>query len=150
MIGVIAHQRGQIKCNRKTGLPLAEQVVVTPVGFFRGGETGELAHGPELAAVHVAMNAAGVGKLARLCQIALVIEIFQISGPVNRLNWDSADGRTWTFKGRLHWIAAVALIVARRRNPLRPVVVILLCYGVPVLRAAANRERGCYGPASVG
>src|SRR5580698_5782623 len=65
MIGIEAHQRGQIEGHGKTRLALAKEVAIAGVGFFCRGEARELAHGPEPAAIHVAMNAAGVRELAR-------------------------------------------------------------------------------------
>ena len=53
VVGVVAHQRRQIEGDREAGLALFEQIVIAAVGFLRRGEAGELAHGPELAAIHV-------------------------------------------------------------------------------------------------
>ncbi len=74
MIAVVAHQRGQIEGYRKSGLSLFQQVVVAEIGFFRRGKTGELAHGPQLAAVHRLVNSAGVGERAGLLKIARGVE----------------------------------------------------------------------------
>ena len=68
MVGIDAHLGGQIEGHRKSGGALREQIAVAPVAFFGGAEAGVLAHGPEAAAVHVAIDAAGVGKFAGLTQ----------------------------------------------------------------------------------
>src|SRR5207245_4146119 len=59
-----AHQGRQIERDGEAGLPLREQVMVAAVGFLRRGEAGELAHGPELAPVHIAMDASRVREFA--------------------------------------------------------------------------------------
>ena len=69
VVGVVAHQRGQVERDGEAGLPLLEQVVVAAVGLLGGGEAGELPHGPELAAIHVAMDAARVRKFAGLRRV---------------------------------------------------------------------------------
>ena len=64
MVGVVAHQRGQIEGDGKAGLALREQIAEALVGVFGGAEAGELAHGPEASAIHRGMNAARVRRLA--------------------------------------------------------------------------------------
>src|SRR5579862_505773 len=54
---------------------MLQQVFVSLVGFLRRSESGELAHGIELAAVAGGMNAARIGRLARIAEIGLVIPI---------------------------------------------------------------------------
>ena len=66
MIGVVAHQRGEIEGGGESGLALREKIAEAGVGVFGGAETGELTHGPQAAAVHGGVNAAGVGRLAGL------------------------------------------------------------------------------------
>src|SRR5579859_7410536 len=48
------------------------------VDVLGGAEAGKLAHGPELAAVHGAMNTAGVGVLTRIAEVAVVIEFVEV------------------------------------------------------------------------
>ena len=88
MIGVVAHQGGQIEGDGEAGLALAQQIKIAPVGFFRRGEAGELPHGPELAAIHAFMDAARVGKLARRREL----EGRGVSGGVDRFHRDAAEG----------------------------------------------------------
>ncbi len=99
VIGVVAHQGGQVEGDRETGLPLRQQVVVAAVGLLRRGEAGELAHGPELAAVHVAMDAARVGELARFADLARGIDLAQIVRAVHRLNRHPTNCRKLAFGG---------------------------------------------------
>src|SRR5258706_14299859 len=63
--------------------------MVAPVGFLRGGETGELAHGPQLAAVHVAVDAARVRELAGRGEGKTRNAV----GAVDGLDGHSANGR---------------------------------------------------------
>ena len=64
VVGVVAHERGQIEGGGEAGLALREEIAETRVGVFGGAEAGELAHGPQAAAMHGGVNAAGVGRLA--------------------------------------------------------------------------------------
>ena len=68
MVGIHAHLRGQIEGHRESGGALREQIAVAAVALLGGAEAGVLAHGPEAAAVHVAVDAARVGELARVYQ----------------------------------------------------------------------------------
>ncbi len=104
VVGVVAHQGGQIEGHGKAGLALGEQVVVAAVGLLRRGEAGELPHGPELAAIHVAMNAASVGKLAG-------VRILKITRAVHRFDGHSADCRKLAFGG-FHECLTTTVILA--------------------------------------
>ena len=64
MVGVHADLRGEIESNREAGLAFAEEIAIALVGFDGGAEAGVLAHGPEAAAVHGGVDAAGVGEFA--------------------------------------------------------------------------------------
>ena len=70
MVAVVAHLGGQIEGYRESGGALREQVAIAPVAFFGGAEAGVLAHGPEAAAVHLAVDAAGVRELAGFAESA--------------------------------------------------------------------------------
>ena len=65
MVGVVAHQGREIERDREPGLSALEQELVALVGVLGGAEAGELAHGPEPAAVHRGVDAAGERELAR-------------------------------------------------------------------------------------
>ena len=101
MVGVVAHQGGQIERHRKPGLALLQQVVVAAIGLLGRRKARELPHGPELAAVHVAVNAARVRELARRAQVAGEVEPLQVLGSVDRFDRNSADGRELAL-GRFH------------------------------------------------
>ena len=58
MIGVVAHQRGEVERHGQSGLAPLQQELVAPVGVFRGPEPGELPHRPEAPAIHVGMDTA--------------------------------------------------------------------------------------------
>ena len=64
MVGVQADLRWKIEGYGEAGLAFAEEVAVALVGFDGGAEAGVLAHGPEAAAVHGGVDAAGVGEFA--------------------------------------------------------------------------------------
>ena len=99
MVGVVAHQRRQVECHGEPGLALLQQIVIAAIGFFRRGEAGELAHGPEPAAIHVAMNAARVRKLAWRRNLAGRGRF------VEWLDFDTADGGEAAIRdpGLAHW-----------------------------------------------
>ncbi len=92
MIGVVAHERGQIEGDGEAGLALREQITKALIGVFGGAEAGELAHGPEAAAIHGGMNAAGVRRLARVAEIFLGRPIREIGGSVEALDRIVGDG----------------------------------------------------------
>ena len=64
MVGIEAHLGRKIESHRKPGGSLAEQITVTAVTFLGGAKSGILPHGPKAAAIHVAVDAASVRKLA--------------------------------------------------------------------------------------
>ena len=75
MIGVVAHQRGQIEGDRESAAAMFEKIFVALVGFFGRGEAGEHAHRPELAAVAGRVNAARVGRLAGIAEVLIVVPV---------------------------------------------------------------------------
>src|ERR1700676_5558570 len=75
MIRVHADLRGQIESYGKTGLAFAEQIAVALVGFDSGAEAGVLAHGPEAAAVHGGIDAAGVREFAGVAESGVGIPV---------------------------------------------------------------------------
>src|SRR5208283_964369 len=75
MIGVVAHERGQVEGHGKASAAVLEQILRALVGFLGRGEAGEHAHGPELAAVSGRVNAARVGRLAGVAEILIVVPV---------------------------------------------------------------------------
>ena len=49
------------------------------VTFFGGGKTGILPHGPQLAAVHIGLDAAGKRKCSRLLVVGSLLIFFCIN-----------------------------------------------------------------------
>ncbi len=68
MIGVDADLRGEIEGDGEASLAFAEEVAIALVGFDGAAEAGVLAHGPEAAAVHGGVDAAGIGEFARVAE----------------------------------------------------------------------------------
>jgi hypothetical protein len=64
VVRVVTHQGWHIEGDRQAGLALRQQELVPLVRLLGGAIAGELADGPELAAVHRRVDAAGVGKLS--------------------------------------------------------------------------------------
>ena len=76
VVGVVADLRGQIEGDGEPGGAVGEQIFVAAVGFFGVAHAGVLAHGPEAAAVHGGLDAAGVGILAGIAEVAVGVEAF--------------------------------------------------------------------------
>src|ERR1700687_2445384 len=75
VVGVVAHERGQIEGNGESAAAVFEKILVALVGFFGRGEAGEHAHRPQLAAVAGRVNAARVGRFARVAEVLLVVPV---------------------------------------------------------------------------
>ena len=69
VVAVVADLRRQVEGHAQPGLALAEQVLETLVGLSGRAIAGVLAHGPEAAAVHGRLHAAGEGVLAGETQL---------------------------------------------------------------------------------
>ncbi len=92
MIGVVAHQSGQIEGCGESGLALREEIAEALVGIFGRAEARELPHRPKPAAVHGGMNSAGVRRLAREAEIVLGVPIRQIRFRVQAANRIPGNG----------------------------------------------------------
>ncbi len=92
VVGVEAHEGGQVKSGAEAGLALGEQEAEALVGLSRRTEAGELAHGPEPAAVHRSMDAAREGILSRITKIGFGVEAAEAVGRIKRVNGDAANG----------------------------------------------------------
>ena len=86
MVGIAAHQRRQIERDAEPGAAGGDQILVALVGFLRRPEAGELAHRPQLAAVAARVDAAHVGKLAGIADLALVVDAGHILGGIEPLD----------------------------------------------------------------
>ena len=118
MVGIAAHQRRQVEGHAQAGAARRNQLLVALVGLLRRPEPGELAHGPELAAVAGRVNAADVGKLTR---VVGVVEAFEIVGGIEALDQAAGNGRERTLalgrlaQGRLDHFAFPALLLGACR-----------------------------------
>src|SRR5262249_21878002 len=77
-VRVVAHLRWEVEGDAEPRDPLGQQVPVARVRLARGAEAGVLAHGPEAAAVHGRLNAAGERELAGEAQLGFGIPAGQI------------------------------------------------------------------------
>src|SRR5207245_4777546 len=70
-------------------LPVGHEVLEARVRLARRAEADVLTHRPQPLAVHVAMDAAGVGILAGPPDVALEFGGPQVLGSVHRLDWNA-------------------------------------------------------------
>ena len=84
VVGVVTHQGGHVEGGGQPVLSLAQEKMEAGVGLLGQSEAGELAHRPQPSAIHRAVNAARVGILAGVADIALEIAGY-IVGSVSRL-----------------------------------------------------------------
>ena len=88
---------GRSNATDKPAAAVLEQILVALVGFLRRGEAGELAHGPELAAIAGGVNAAREGRLAGIAEILVVAPVLGQIGlrvePANRHAGDRGEAR---------------------------------------------------------
>ena len=77
MVGVEAELGREVEGDAQAGLARARRDTVARVGGPGGAEAGVLAHGPEPAAVHRRMDAAGEGEFARPAEVALGKEVLR-------------------------------------------------------------------------
>ncbi|MEZ6162893.1 MAG: hypothetical protein R3B67_00460 [Phycisphaerales bacterium] len=79
IVGVAAHEGGEVEGGGEAGVGggfgfgLVEDVLEACVGVVGGAEAGELAHGPEAGAVALWEEASGVGELAGVGDVAVVV-----------------------------------------------------------------------------
>ena len=85
VVGVQAELGRQVEGHAQAGRPVLEQVLVALVGLAGGGVAGVLAHRPAALAVHLAVDAAGEGELARLAEVEV---LGQVRLRVERLDLD--------------------------------------------------------------
>lgn len=92
MVGVVSGLSREIECDAESGLPLFEEVSVSGVGLLRRGEPGVLAHGPYASAVHVGLDAAGVGVFAWVSEFGAVVEVGEVFRGVDGIDFDAGVG----------------------------------------------------------
>ena len=86
MIGIQADLGGQVEGDGEAGGAVGQQIFVAFVGFFGVAHAGILAHGPEAAAVHGGLDAAGIGIVAGVSDVAVLVSGVQIGRGVERTN----------------------------------------------------------------
>ena len=92
MVGVVAHERGQVKGDGKSAAAMFEQIFVALVSLFGRREARELAHGEKLAAISGGVNAAREGRLAGIAEIIFFAPVFgQIGLRVEAANRHAGD-----------------------------------------------------------
>ncbi len=74
VVGVVADLGGEIEGDGEAGGAVGEEEFVAAVGLLGVAHAGVLAHGPEAAAVHGGLDAAGVGVLAGVAEVAVRVE----------------------------------------------------------------------------
>ena len=80
VVGVVADLGREVEGYGEAGLALLEQVAVAGVRLLGVAEAGVLAHGPEAAAVHRGLDAAGVGELAGEAELGEVVPAVHVIG----------------------------------------------------------------------
>ena len=92
IVAVESHEGRQVEGGAESGLALFEEEFEALVGLPRRAEAGELAHGPEPAAVHGGVDAARERILTRITEIGFGVETVEAVGRVERVDGDAADG----------------------------------------------------------
>ena len=92
VVGVEAHQRRHVERRRESGLAVVEEVAEALVGLLDRAEARELAHRPQPPAVHRGVDAAGVGELARMAEVAVGVPALEVLLGVERLDGLPRDG----------------------------------------------------------
>ena len=92
VVRVVAHQRRHVEGGREARLPVLEQVAEALVRLLGRAEAGELAHRPELPAVHRRVDAARERIDARVAEVALVVDV-DVLRRVQRLVLEAGDRR---------------------------------------------------------
>ena len=100
VVGVVSHLGGQVEGARQPGLAGLEQELETFVGLLGRPEPGVLAHRPEPASVHVALNSPRVGVDAGLAELEHRIEALQVLRDVAASDLDAGVGPAHIFTGR--------------------------------------------------
>ena len=78
MVRVVAHQRRHVERRRETRLAVLEQIAEALVRLRRGAEARELAHRPELAAVHRGIDTARERMHTRIAEVAVVVDLDRV------------------------------------------------------------------------
>ena len=96
LVGVVAHQRGQIEGHAQAVLAVGEQVEEARVRLLGAAEAGELANRPRPAAVAGRVDAARVGRLTRQPEVTRRLdaargEVGLVVEPLDRARGDGPE-----------------------------------------------------------
>src|SRR5207245_1490156 len=69
---------GHVEGDREAALALLEEELVAPVRLFGAAEPGELSHRPQASPVHRVIDAAGHRSVARVPEVALVVQALDV------------------------------------------------------------------------
>jgi hypothetical protein len=91
MVGVVTHQGGHVEVGGQSRLALLDQVLEALVGVLARPEAGDLAHGPQPAAVHGGIGAAGEGIAPGQADVGDG-RVGRVEGRVDPFHRDVAEG----------------------------------------------------------
>jgi len=83
--------RGEVEGDGEAGLAFAQKIAVALIGFDGGAEAGILAHGPQTAAVHGGINAAGKREFARIAESRFGVPAGEILFGVEAINGKTGE-----------------------------------------------------------
>src|SRR5207244_6762493 len=86
VVRVATHQRRQVEGDTQTGPARPQESFTARVRFFRRAEAGELTHRPELSTVSAGIDAARVGQIAWIADVAGVVDGGEVIGRVQPLD----------------------------------------------------------------
>src|ERR1700757_1114511 len=113
MIGVVAHQGGEVERDGQPAAAVLEQIFVALVGLLRRSEAGELPHRIKLAAISRSMNPACERRLAGISEISFFAPV---GGKIG-LRVEASNGHTGDCREAR---AAVLVDIHARRRADRP------------------------------
>jgi hypothetical protein len=87
MIRITAHQCRQIERDAEARTAGREQLVIPLVGLSGSPEARKLPHGPQLAAVPIAVEPTGERGAAGIADVASVLEVADVVGRVDALGF---------------------------------------------------------------
>src|SRR5262249_40847158 len=125
-----------------------EEVVVALVRLGRVAEPGVLPHGPEAAAVHGRLHAAGVRILAGQAQLGIVVDRI-LGGPVEILERDAGVGGELVFTELGFLFFAHLRSMVRRSGARLRVGPVCACTSSAVTPGAVSRKSNPSGVTSI-
>src|ERR1700722_562198 len=99
MVGVHADLSGEGERDGQAFHTLSQKIAVTFVGFRRAAEPGVLAGGPQAAAIHGGIYAAGKREFAGEAEIAFGVEAWQVLRGYDRVHGQTRGRRCLFLRG---------------------------------------------------